>query len=248
MKRIGSAVVTAVLTAWLCGAFVAFGYLMHLLLDEIYTGFGRTGAWFACEHEAVVPDLICLGKALTGGFPLSACVGRARVMDAWPPSDGEAVHTSTYLGHPVGCAMALAQIAELERLRLPARSKRLGKSLQAGLEAVAAEFPGVVRRVSVSGLMGGIEFRTEDGGPGTTLSLGVMRNLLDRGFIVLPEGPAAEVIGFTPPLTIGEDQLGRALDALSDSVRGLVASTSAPRKWNAAKVRRRAKTVGKERP
>lgn len=219
-----------------------------LILDEIYTGFGRTGAWFACEHEAVVPDLICLGKALTGGFPLSACVGRARVMDAWPPSDGEAVHTSTFLGHPVGCAMALAQIAELERLRLPARSKRLGKALQAGLEAVAAEFPGVVRRVSVSGLMGGIEFRTEDGGPGTTLSLGVMRSLLDRGFIVLPEGAAAEVIGFTPPLTIGEDQLGRALDALADSVRGLVASTSAPRKRTAAKVRRRVKTVGKGRP
>ena len=82
-----------------------------LILDEIYTGFGRTGQWFACEHSATVPDLICLGKALTGGFPLSACVGRAELMDAaWPPSSGEAIHTSTFLGHPVGCAMALAQI------------------------------------------------------------------------------------------------------------------------------------------
>ena len=87
-----------------------------LILDEIYTGFGRAGKWFACEHSATVPDLICLGKALTGGFPLSACVGRAAVMDAaWPRSTGEAIHTSTYLGHPVGCAMALAQIQEFAR-------------------------------------------------------------------------------------------------------------------------------------
>ena len=101
-----------------------------LILDEIYTGFGRTGKWFACEHSGVIPDLICLGKALTGGFPLSACVGRADLMDAaWPPSRGEAIHTSTFLGHPVGCAMALAQIAEIGKLKLPERSAELGKFL-----------------------------------------------------------------------------------------------------------------------
>ena len=95
-----------------------------LILDEIYTGFGRTGKWFACEHTGVVPDLICLGKALTGGFPLSACVGRADLMDAaWPASRGEAIHTSTFLGHPVGCAMALAQIKEIEQLEI-ARTQR----------------------------------------------------------------------------------------------------------------------------
>ena len=101
-----------------------------LILDEIFTGFGRTGKWFACEHTGVVPDLICLGKALTGGFPLSACVGRADLMDAaWPASRGEAIHTSTFLGHPVGCAMALAQIKEIERLELPQRSAELGAHL-----------------------------------------------------------------------------------------------------------------------
>ena len=101
-----------------------------LILDEIYTGFGRTGKWFACEHRHVVPDLICLGKALTGGFPLSACVGRAKLMDAaWPVTTGEAIHTSTYLGHPVGCAMALAQIQEIKNLKLPERAAKLGASL-----------------------------------------------------------------------------------------------------------------------
>src|ERR1700722_7038041 len=90
-----------------------------LILDEIYTGFGRTGKWFACEHSGVIPDIICLGKALTGGFPLSACVGRANLMDAaWPVSSGEAIHTSTFLGHPVGCAMALAQIEEIRKYKI----------------------------------------------------------------------------------------------------------------------------------
>src|SRR5436190_2247543 len=99
-----------------------FGLL--LILDEIYTGFGRTGAWFACEHEEVVPDLICLGKAMSGGFPISACVGRADVMNrAWPRSHGEALHTSTFLGHPVGCAMALAQIEEITQLIEPTQRK-----------------------------------------------------------------------------------------------------------------------------
>src|SRR5205814_7925579 len=90
-----------------------------LILDEVYTGFGRTGKWFACEHSGTAPDIVCLGKALTGGFPLSACVGRGDIMDAgWPPSAGEAIHTSTFLGHPVGCAMALAQIREIQTRRL----------------------------------------------------------------------------------------------------------------------------------
>src|SRR5678809_249155 len=97
-----------------------------LVLDEIYTGFGRTGAWFACEHSRVVPDIICLGKGLTGGFPLSACVGRAELMDAWPPTSGEAIHTSTFLGHPVGCAMALANIEEIRRRHLVEYSAELG--------------------------------------------------------------------------------------------------------------------------
>src|SRR5258708_47084 len=112
-----------------------FGAL--LILDEIYTGFGRTGKWFACEHSQTIPDLICLGKALTGGFPLSACVGRADLMDAaWPQSKGEAIHTSTFLGHPVGCAMALAQISEIGKLKLPERSAELGEFLLGELQKI----------------------------------------------------------------------------------------------------------------
>jgi len=187
-----------------------------LVLDEIYTGFGRTGKWFACEHSRVVPDLICLGKALTGGFPLSACVGRAELMDAaWPPSNGEAIHTSTFLGHPVGCAMALAQIAELETLKLPERSAELGEYL---LPALAEQISNLKFRAEVRGLglMAGMELRLPDGKPATEIVLGAIKSLLHRGYIFLPEGAHGNVISFTPPLTITQAQLAKAITALEE--------------------------------
>jgi 4-aminobutyrate aminotransferase/(S)-3-amino-2-methylpropionate transaminase len=97
-----------------------------LIADEVYTGFGRTGRWFACDHESVVPDLLCVGKGLASGMPISACIGRAAVMDAWPPSRGEALHTQTFLGHPPGCAAALAAIAVIEDEKLVQRAAERG--------------------------------------------------------------------------------------------------------------------------
>jgi 4-aminobutyrate aminotransferase-like enzyme len=190
-----------------------------LILDEIYTGFGRTGAWFACEHSGVTPDLICLGKALTGGFPLSACVGRADVMDAaWPASNGEAIHTSTFLGHPVGCAMALANIAEIRTKKLAQRSAKLGKMLFCELSKVQSPKPKVICRARGIGLMAGLELLNTDGSPASELSLRAIKKLLHRGFIFLPEGEHANVISFTPPLTISETQLRRAVRALQKAL------------------------------
>ena len=89
-----------------------------LVLDEIYTGQGRTGRWFAFQHEEVLPDLLCVGKGLAGGFPISVCMGRREVMESWGASTGEALHTQTFLGNPVGCAMALAcmEVVDTENL------------------------------------------------------------------------------------------------------------------------------------
>ena len=193
---------------------------MMLILDEIYTGFGRTGAWFACEHTRTVPDLICLGKALTGGFPLSACVGRAELMDtAWPESSGEAIHTSTFLGHPVGCAMALANIQEINRRKLVKASREKGRFLMTELKKVRSRKLGLhVRGV---GLMAGIELREKDGRPATEIALGIIKRLLHKGFIFLPEGEHANVISFTPPLTISESELRRSVTALRQEIEGL---------------------------
>ncbi len=186
-----------------------------LILDEIYTGFGRTGRWFACEHEKVIPDLICLGKALTGGFPLSVCVGEASWMDrAWPPSSGEAIHTSTFLGHPVGCAMALAQIEEIDRLGLVERSDKLGAELLGWLDQAARRVEkghAVARGI---GLMVGLELLDRAGKPDTARSLQAMKSMLRSGFVILPEGEQANVLGWTPPLTIGARDLQRSVSVM----------------------------------
>ena len=186
-----------------------------LILDEIYTGFGRTGKWFACEHSDVTPDLICLGKALTGGFPLSACVGRADLMDAaWPNSTGEAIHTSTFLGHPVGCAMALAQIAEIKKLKLPERSAELGKFLLAELSSIKNLKLKINNSARGLGLMVGVELVLPNGKPAMEIALDAIKKLLQRGYIFLPEGEHANVISFTPPLTISKAQLTKAVTDL----------------------------------
>lgn len=189
-----------------------------LILDEVYTGFGRTGKWFACEHSGVVPDLICLGKALTGGFPLSACVGRADVMDAaWPVSSGEAIHTSTYLGHPVGCAMALAQIEELKSKRLIERAAGSGTGLADLLRTTFDRRPPAFgARTRCIGLMAAVELRREDGAPATAEAITAMKEMLRRGYILLPEGEHSDILSFTPPLTITAAQLRRAVRELHD--------------------------------
>lgn len=190
-----------------------------LIADEIYTGFGRTGKWFACEHAAVTPDLICLGKALTGGFPLSACVGRANLMDtAWPTSKGEAIHTSTFLGNPVGCAMALAQIQEIEKLKLPERAAQLGEFLLAELQSLQSQTSNLKFEIHGRGLglMAGVELRRPDGSPATAETFAAIKALLQRGFVFLPEGEYGNVISLTPPLTVTKPQLAKAVAALKE--------------------------------
>ena len=195
-----------------------------LVADEIYTGFGRTGAWFACQKAGVQPDIYCIGKALTGGFPMSACVGRAELMDAaWPRSTGEAIHTSTFLGHPVGCAMALAQIEELAQRQLLARCQTLGDFALGDLRRVAKQFPSIID-VRGKGLMIGIEFALGIDGE-VAFGVQVMKELLTEGWIVLPEGQRANVVAFTPPLIITRPQiksfsssLARVLEALRTAI------------------------------
>jgi 4-aminobutyrate aminotransferase-like enzyme len=175
-----------------------------LILDEIYTGFGRTGRTFACEREGVQPDILCVGKALSGGFPISAAIGSAEVMDAWAPSQGEALHTSTFLGNPMGCAAALANLDELESQRLPQRAAELEGAVRERLRELE-RYDDVVH-VRGRGLMWGIELR--DGARAAS----IVQRTLRAGAILLQSGLRGEVISLAPPLTIEREQLERALD------------------------------------
>lgn len=197
------------------------GYLAHLrrfcdqrgillIVDEIYTGFGRTGYWFACEAEAVVPDIICIGKAMGGGFPISAAVARPQVMDVWPRSTGEALHTSTYLGNPMGCAAALATIDELERRHLPKRARDLGELLGSRLERLLAHESVVA--VRGRGMMWGVQLRSAQE------AYRLVKRVLARGVILLQAGPTGDVLSITPPLVIGESVLIRALDIIKEEL------------------------------
>ena len=182
-----------------------------LIFDEIYTGFGRTGRWFACQHEGVVPDLLCVGKALTGALPLSACVGRASIMEAWPPSGGEAIHTSTFLGHPLGCAAALAQIDEIERLDLVAHAERMGTRFLDDLRQTMRRHP-EIGDVRGRGLMIGIELvNPATGEPDVAAAKRMLVEALRRGVLLLASGGT---ITLTPPLTISKSQLDFARQTL----------------------------------
>jgi len=194
-----------------------------LILDEIYTGFHRTGRLFACEHSGVIPDLICLGKALTSGFPLSACVGRAEVMDAWPVSAGEALHTSTYLGNPMGCAMALASIREHLRLETAALVAETSAALDAALAALHGPAFGEMRGL---GLMRGVELVRPDGSPDAALAGEVIVRALKDGLVLLAGSPAGNVLSLTPPFGITRDEIAFAIGKIQEYVTSRAGSIS----------------------
>jgi len=177
-----------------------------MILDEIYTGFARTGTFFACDRERVVPDLMCVGKAIAGGVPLSATLGSAAIMDAWPVSEGEALHTSTYLGNPLACAAALAVIDEIEERDLCARARVLEALLGDPLRAFADD--GLVDEARGRGALWAIEFGD------AARANRIVRRALGAGIILLQSGTDGTSVTLAPPLVIDDDLLADALARL----------------------------------
>jgi acetylornithine/LysW-gamma-L-lysine aminotransferase len=169
-----------------------------LIADEVQTGLGRTGRWFACEHVAVVPDLLCLGKALGGGVPMGAVLWRESLGTL--PSG---VHGSTFGGNPLACAASRAVLRVLEEEELPARAARLGDQFMGRL---AATPPPLMREVRGWGLMIGVEVRER--------VTPVLKKLMDRGVLALPAGPT--VLRLLPPLVIQESELETVLEAVRE--------------------------------
>jgi acetylornithine/LysW-gamma-L-lysine aminotransferase len=167
-----------------------------LIVDEVQTGFGRTGAMFACEHHGLSPDLLCLAKSIAGGLPMGSVLLGERV-GALPPQ----VHGSTFGGYPLACAAALAAIDFIEAEHLPERSAELGAWFLARLGQIRSP---LVREVRGLGLMVGIELKQK--------VTPYLQALMGQGVLALPAG--LTVMRFLPPLVISQAELAAAADAV----------------------------------
>jgi len=181
--------------------------------DEVQTGFCRTGDWFACEAEGVVPDIITTAKGIAGGLPLAAVTGHAEVMDA--------VHSGglggTYGGNPVACAAALGSIETMESENLGERAKQIETIFRGRLTAMA-ERHGVIGDIRGRGAMMAVEIvrpGTKDADPELTKK--VMAACHAQGVVVLTAGTYGNVLRFLPPLVIGDDLLREGLDILDEA-------------------------------
>ncbi len=173
-----------------------------LIIDEVQTGFGRTGAMFACEHHDLHPDILCVAKAIAGGFPMGGILLGERVGEL--PSR---VHSSTFGGNPLACAAAVATIRVIEAEDLPGCAARRGAQFRVGLEAIDSP---LIREVRGLGLMLAVELRKK--------AFPFLAALADRGVLALPAGKM--VLRFLPPLVISKVQIDTVLDAVSAVLAG----------------------------
>jgi 4-aminobutyrate aminotransferase/(S)-3-amino-2-methylpropionate transaminase len=189
-----------------------------IIADEVQTGAGRTGTWFASEQWPVAPDLITTAKSMAGGFPISGVVGRAEVMDA--PAPGGL--GGTYAGSPIGCAAALAVLKVFDDEQLLARSRALGERLMAGLRRIAADVP-AIGDVRGLGAMVAIELFEEGdtARPDAALTRRVVAEAARRGLILLSCGSYGNVIRVLVPLTASDLLVDEGLTLLADSFAAL---------------------------
>ncbi|EYF02338.1 aspartate aminotransferase family protein [Chondromyces apiculatus] len=193
--------------AFLHGACeVAHRHGALVIADEIWTGLGRTGAMARSIALGAAVDILCFGKGLGGGLPISACIAPEAIMASWSAGI-EVIHTSTHSGSPLACAAALAVLDALQDGALPARAQAVGARWVEELRTALSSCPSVVDVRGV-GLMVGVELES------AALGLRVMRGMLDQGYLVLTGGTQGEVLTFTPALGIPEALLSGATMAL----------------------------------
>jgi 4-aminobutyrate aminotransferase / (S)-3-amino-2-methylpropionate transaminase / 5-aminovalerate transaminase len=185
--------------------------------DEVQTGIARTGAWFACEHEGIEPDLICIAKGIADGLPLSAVTGRAEIMDA-PHSSGVG---GTFGGNPVACAAALATIETIEADGLLERARQIERLMKDRLLALQAA-DDRIGDVRGRGAMIAVEFvKPDTAEPDAALTNALAAAAIAAGVIVLTAGTFGNVVRFLPPLTISDELLVEGLDVVAELLAGL---------------------------
>src|SRR5216117_1959254 len=193
-----------------------------LIADEVITGFGRTGRWFACEHDDVVPDVLSVAKGITSGYvPLSASIARRHLADAFhDDTRQENVHPNTYAAHPVACAAGLANLRIMEQDHLVENAAAMGTRLLGGLRAAVGK-RAIVGDVRGRGLLAAVEL-VEPDGSGRALDakrVGVLdRKAWDRGAIVYARGSALRL---APPLSITADEIDQLVRVVAESIEEL---------------------------
>jgi 4-aminobutyrate aminotransferase/(S)-3-amino-2-methylpropionate transaminase len=189
------------------------------IADEIQSGFGRTGRWFAMEHYGVEPDLMTVAKSLAGGFPLAGVVGRAKIMDAPEPGG----LGGTYAGNPVACAAALGVIEAFEQDKLHEKAARQGKAIMKRLEAIKLKGKGMpIGDIRGLGPMIAFELVTERGGskPDAAAAKALAAKCLERGLLILTCGVWSDTIRLLCPLSASDKIVEEGLDILEAAVLG----------------------------
>jgi 4-aminobutyrate aminotransferase len=185
-----------------------------LIADEVQTGFGRTGKFFAMEHFGVTPDIMTIAKGLASGLPLSGIAARRELMEQWQPGS----HGGTYGGNAVACAAAVATIAAIREDGMVENAAKLGGILACELMGVKNRVPSV-GDVRGLGLMIGVELISADGAPDGALAKRVLAGCRERGLLLLNCGPYDNVVRFIPPLVADEQQVRQAVRIFEEALQ-----------------------------
>jgi 4-aminobutyrate aminotransferase len=196
-------------------------YGIMLIFDEVQTGFGRTGKWWASQHFDVTPDIHVMAKAIASGFPLSAISSTREIMDQWLPG----AHGSTFGGNPVSCAAACATIDAIRDEGMIENAARMGSQLQTRLRALQSEFP-IMGEVRGLGLMVAVEFANADGSPSGEIAEAVRTHALDNNLIMLTCGLYDHGVRFIPPLNVSEYELNQGFEIFANAVKAAAATHS----------------------
>lgn len=185
---------------------------MLLILDEILTGLGRTGSYTSSSE--IPCDIICLGKALGGGFPISVCFAKGDIMKSWDLGQTESIHTGTFFGHAMICEISKETLLEIKEKSLSEKAKELGVFLEKSLKEKLSHLE-IVKDIRVKGLMGAIELK-EAG-----LAVKAMFRLREKGLVVIPSGKEGRNIALTPALNISKETLEEAITILTETLATL---------------------------
>ncbi len=185
-----------------------------LIFDEVQAGFGRTGTYWGFEHYGVAPELICCGKGITSGMPLSAVIGRPEIMDLYPPGS----MTSTHTGNPVCVAAAMASLKVIEEENLVENTRRMGEILQPELRRIGGRFPDHIGAVHGKGLVASLHI-VHPGGiePNAELASKIVRRCVEKGLLMFaPVGYAGASVKISPPLVIEKEPLRESISVLEE--------------------------------